>query len=151
MLCEYNYDNLPIVYVTFNENITNEDDFDSFLNEWLNLYDRGQDFEFIFDTRNIKDVELKFCIKMALFIKKLKKKTYHYLRKSLILVNDNKIKRLLDFIFLLQSPVAPVIIWVTDEINENTILSLHKDVTDINLLDNMIYIKPGISYMPFII
>ena len=40
-----------------------------------------------------------------------KKDPLNILRKSLILVNHQKISRLLDFIFAIQSPVAPVYIY----------------------------------------
>ena len=40
---------------------------------------------------------------MTLFIKNLRKEPCHYLQKSLVLVNDKSIKRLLDFVFTLQS------------------------------------------------
>ena len=49
MFANYNYDNFPIVFVTFSENINSENDFDQFLNEWLILYHNRIDFSFIFD------------------------------------------------------------------------------------------------------
>ena len=98
MFANYNFDNLPLVYVTFSENIDSENDFDTFLDAWLQLYIDGNDFSFVFDTRLTRDINIKYCIKMALFIKKLKKVDYHYLQKSLILVNNSSIKNLLDFI-----------------------------------------------------
>ena len=99
MFAHYNYDNFPIVFVNFSESINSETEFDQFLNEWLILYHNRRDFSFIFDTRNMKNISPKYAIKMTLFIKSLRKEPYHYLQKSLILVNDKHIKRLLDFIF----------------------------------------------------
>ena len=54
----------------------------------------------------------------------MRKKEYQYLQKSVILINDNKIKWLLDFIFWIQPPVAPVYIYhidngLTNNIKEN--------------------------------
>ena len=65
-------------------------------------------------------------------IRELKKKETQYLDKSVILINNNKIKYLLDAIFAIQKPVAPVYIYNInndDIINENNINHIinHKD------------------------
>ena len=48
---------------------------------------------------------------MSKYIKDLRKSPHQYLQHSIILINDNKIKWMLDFIFYLQRPVAPVYIY----------------------------------------
>ena len=153
MFSEYNYDNFPIVFVTFSENINSENDFDQFLNEWLILYHNRKDFSFIFDTRNMKNINIKYAIKMTLFIKNLRKEPYHYLQKSLILVNNKYIKNLLDFVFTLQSPVAPVYLWkINSENIENKeyLINILNNINRTNLKDNMIYIKPNSSLISFL-
>ena len=47
---------------------------------------------------------------MSAFIHRLKKEPEQYLQKSIILVNNSFIQNLLDLIFFIQSPVAPVYI-----------------------------------------
>ena len=160
MFAEYNYDNLPVVFVTFSESINSENEFDQFLTEWLLLYHNAEDFSFIFDTRNMKNISIKYAIKMTLFIKSLRKQPYHYLQKSLILVNDKNIKRLLDFVFTLQSPVAPVYLWHinsinnenidNDELNKEYLISILNTINRVNLKDDMIYIKANSSLIPFL-
>ena len=159
MFAEYNYDNLPVVFVTFSESINSETEFDQFLNEWLILYHNRRDFSFIFDTRNMKNIHIKYAIKMTLFIKNLRKQPYHYLQKSLILVNDKNIKRLLDFVFTLQSPVAPVYLWhinsinnenINDELDKQYLIDTLNSINRTNLKDDMIYIKPNSSLIPFL-
>jgi hypothetical protein len=150
MFAEYNIDNLPNVFVTFSSTITDENEFDNFLLEWLNLYHKKEDFNFIFDTRRMKDINIKYAIKMSLFIKKLKKQDYHYLQKSLILVNNNKIKKLLDLVFILQSPVAPVYIWNTNCINNEEFIIKINELNENNIDDNIILIKPGKSLLIFL-
>ena len=150
MFANYNFDNLPLVYVTFSENIDSENDFDTFLDAWLQLYMDGNDFSFVFDTRLTRDINIKYCIKMALFIKKLKKVDYHYLQKSLILVNNSSIKNLLDFIFTMQSPVAPVYVWETDEINNENIRLKCSEITPMNIGENTVFIEPRKSFIPFL-
>lgn len=157
MFAHYNYEKFPIVFVTFSESINSETEFDQFLNEWLILYHNRQDFSFIFDTRNMKNISPKYAIKMTLFIKSLRKQPYHYLQKSLILVNDKHIKRLLDFVFTLQSPVAPVYLWQINS-NENSNNEYDKEylidtlntINRLELKDNMIYIKANSSLIPFL-
>jgi hypothetical protein len=150
MFAEYNIDNLPNIFVTFSPTINDETEFDNFLLEWLNLYHKKEDFNFIFDTRRMTDINIKYAIKMSLFIKKLKKQDYHYLQKSLILVNNNKIKKLLDLVFVLQSPVAPVYIWNTDCINNDELIIKINQLNENNIDDNIILIKPGKSLLLFL-
>jgi len=154
MFAEYNYDNFPNIFVEFSESINSETEFDQFLNEWLILYHNRQDFSFIFDTRNMKNINIKYAIKMTLFIKNLRKEPYHYLQKSLILVNDKNIKRLLDFVFTLQSPVAPVYLWHINsndsELTKEYLMYTLNTINRTNLKDNMIYIKPNSSLIPFL-
>ena len=47
---------------------------------------------------------------MSAFIYRLKKEPIQYLQKSIIIVNNSFIQSLLDLIFFIQSPVAPVYI-----------------------------------------
>ena len=151
MFAEYNHDHYPIVFVNFSESIESEDEFDQFLNEWLLLYHSQGDFSFIFDTRNMKNISLKYAIKMTLFIKELRKEKYHYLQKSLILVNNKSIKRLLDFVFTLQSPVAPVYIWLNDDdTSDSSLIETLNTINRLDLRDDMIYIKPNNSFIPFL-
>ena len=151
MFAKYNYDNFPIVFVSFSESINSETEFDHFLNEWLILYHNRQDFSYIFDTRNMKNISPKYAIKMTLFIKNLRKQPYHYLQKSLILVNDKHIKRLLDFVFTLQSPVAPVYLWhINEEYDKEYLINTLNTINRVDLKDNMIYIKANSSLIPFL-
>ena len=156
MFANYNYDNFPVVFVSFSESINSETEFDQFLNEWLILYHNRQDFSYIFDTRNMKNISIKYAIKMTLFIKNLRKQPYHYLQKSLILVNDKHIKRLLDFVFTLQSPVAPVYLWhinsdqINEEYDKEYLIDTLNTINRLDLKDNMIYIKANSSLIPFL-
>jgi hypothetical protein len=151
MFAQYNYDNFPVVFVTFSESINSETEFDQFLNEWLILYHNRQDFSYIFDTRNMKNISVKYAIKMTLFIKSLRKQPYHYLQKSLILVNDKHIKRLLDFVFTLQSPVAPVYLWqIDEEYDKEYLINTLNTINRLDLKDDMIYIKANSSLIPFL-
>ena len=82
---------------------------------------------------------------MSLFIKKLKKRDYHYLQKSIIFVKSNTVKRMLDIIFMLQPPVAPVYIIS----NQDNIPYILEDNID-NIRENIITILPSKSLFKFI-
>ena len=150
MFADFNYDKLPFIFVIFSESLNSEEEFDDFLKTWLLLYHNQVDFIFIFDTRLMKNISPKYCIKIALFIKKLRKQPYHYLQKSLIILDDNRIKKLLDMVFSLQSPVAPVYLWRTDCDNKDEIYNVCESCNRENLSDDMIYVKPNSSGIPFL-
>ncbi len=150
MFATFDYSDYPIVNVIFSENINNSDDFDSFLNDWMHLYFMNQDFMFIFDTRRIKYIPIEYTFKMSIFIKLLREKNYSYLKKSLILVNNNFIKYLLNITFSIQSPVAPVFIWSTEENNYEIVKKKLIDSNNENLDQDLIYIKPNNSLIPFL-
>lgn len=148
MFAEYDYslyETKSIVKVKINRKIENTKDFDDFLNKWLELYERKKDFIFIFDTNDVGYMPIKYSISMSLFIKKLKKRDYQYLQKSIIFVKSNIVKRMLDFIFMLQPPVAPVYIIS----NRDHIPYILEDNID-NIRNNIITIMPSKSLLKFI-
>ncbi len=109
MFVKFNYDNFPNIYVTFGKLETNEE-FNILTNEWLRLYEQKIPFTFIFDSSNLEVYNIKYSFKMSSFIYRLKKEPEQYLQKSIILINNSFIQYLLDLIFYIQSPVAPVYI-----------------------------------------
>ena len=108
-----NYDltKSPKIIVTFEDKILNDEDFYDFLKYWICIYEQKKDFTFVFDTTTIKQTpHIKYCIKMAIFIKNLKKLyKYHYLKQSTFIINNKLIKNMLEFIFFIQPPVAPIV------------------------------------------
>lgn len=111
MFATFDKSSFPIVKVVFEEGPNSDEEFDNFTNEWLELYNQKINFTFLFDTINMRNPAYKYTIKMSQFIKRLKREEIQYLEKSIILINTNKIKYMLDFIFLIQKPVAPVYIY----------------------------------------
>lgn len=113
MFAEYNFNLYPYVLVKFNENIENQEDFDLFITQWKHLYLKKINFTFIFDTTNVSLPPIKYCYQMAKFISELRSESKQYLQKSIIIVKNKNIMRLLNLIFLIQPPVAPV--YITDD------------------------------------
>ena len=109
MFVKFNYDNFPNIYVTFGK-LNSTKEFNILTNEWLRLYEQKKPFTFIFDSSNLEVYNIKYSFKMSAFIHRLKKEPEQYLQKSIILVTNSFIQHLLDLIFFIQSPVAPVYI-----------------------------------------
>ena len=109
MFVQFNYTNFPNVYVTFGK-LNSTEEFDILTSEWLRLYKQQLPFTFIFDASNLEVYNIKYSFKMSAFIHRLKKEPEQYLERSIILVTNSFIQNLLDLIFFIQSPVAPVYI-----------------------------------------
>tara|TARA_B100001093_G_scaffold471580_1_gene493971 strand:- start:488 stop:925 length:438 start_codon:yes stop_codon:yes gene_type:complete len=133
------YHSHKIVTVNFSPNIENDKDFQDFLNKWSYLYELKNYFTFIFNCENVGYVPIKYAIKMSLFIKSLKKKDIQYLEKSIIYIPNTKAKKLLDFIFTIQPPVAPVYI-----INN---LILTENILNNDIPENIEIIYPKKSFL----
>jgi len=114
MFADFNIDNFPIIKVKFNKNI-NEKEFNEFLSKWLVLYQNEKKFTFIFDTREMGFVHPKYIIKIASFIKELKKLPIQYLEKSLIIMNNKTLEVLLKLVFSITKPSNAVYIVKCDE------------------------------------
>ena len=133
------YNEKSIVKVKLGETITDDNDFNYFLNKWLELYENKKDFIFIFNCENVGYVPIKYSIKMALFIRTLRRKDYQYLKKSIIYIPNPRVKRLLDIIFYIQPPVAPV--YIINEIN------LIEEILKNNIPENTEIIYPSKSFL----
>lgn len=107
----------PIVKFSLSGKMETDREFADFTNLWEEQYKEGSPFTIIFDTRLMGIPEIKYAVKLTHFIKKLKKKNPQYLEKSYIIIRERSVLTLLDIIFLIQPPVAPVYITKT-QIND---------------------------------
>ena len=64
MWATYNYDNLPTVNVSISGVIENDEDFNRFIQEWLSLFTKGEDFNFYFGNGSFEkgDAEIYYQI-----------------------------------------------------------------------------------------
>ena len=81
---------------------------------------------FIFDTREVGFVNIKYAFRMSSFIKQLKTSEHQYLRGSIIVTGGVWSRFLLKIIFWTQRPVAPV--YLTDNNNEDFIKNLYSEI-----------------------
>jgi hypothetical protein len=115
----------PVVIVTFKKTIENDEEFQDFLKEWLNLYSQEKYFSFIFDTREISEIpSLKYCFQIAAFISRIKSLPVKYLEKSSIIVSNSMIQTLIDLVFSIQTPISDVYIYTSTDVSDlNTIFN----------------------------
>lgn len=141
----YNTDNFPIVNVKLEGNINSQEDFDSFTNMWLQMYEKEEPFTFVFDATKVGYVNVKYAMQMGNFIKDLKRNHDNsFLKRSIIIVDSFWVNTLLKMIFLIESPVAPVYVYnVRKNINITELLS---DIENNNKLNkNVSVYKPKLK------
>ena len=107
MFAHYDISDFPTVRVNFTLDIDDEG-FNDFLNRWIELYRDKRNFNFVFDTRNMGYIPVKYCVQMALFIYRLKQEPHQYLTHSQIIVDNIYIHNLLYIVFNIQRPVSPL-------------------------------------------
>ena len=126
------YEKCSVIKVMLYNNI-NDEYFNSFINEWQNIYKHKKNFILIFNTINVSIISIKYCIKMSKFISKLKEEKIQFLQKNIIIINNNIVKYMLNIIFNIQKPVAPVYLI---ELNDNTNIKIIKIINNEPILKN---------------
>ena len=152
MFAVFNLDLFPIVIVTFKGIIANDDDFNSFLTSWLQINNQQRKFIFIFDTSELEIPSVKYCLKMSIFISKLRKLPDQYLQKSLIIINHYYIKYMIDLMFSLQPPVALVYLTQESLVDSKKKITAQKDIFNYHFEDIEILKKfyPKKPFLPFL-
>jgi len=145
MFSEFDESLFPIIKVIFNQKPNTDEEFKIFLQRWLQYYQNKKDFSFYFDTTNLNSPHPKYCIQMSQFIKDLRKQEYQYLKQSIILVNDNRIQWMLNFIFWIQPPVAPVYIY---HINNGLSKNINKNIEMIINHPSTVTVEPSKPFLP---
>tara|TARA_A100001035_G_C27645677_1_gene436762 strand:- start:327 stop:857 length:531 start_codon:yes stop_codon:yes gene_type:complete len=119
----------PYVYITFNsKQITDDINLEVFFNIWLSIYDENKPYILVFDGTYIDYAKPTFIYKFARFMKKLRAKEPQYLQYSIIIVDNSLMRGLMNMVFRIQKPIAPVymcksadeLINLHNEIHKNT-------------------------------
>jgi hypothetical protein len=128
----------PRIDMKFNY-ITNDKDYELFEEGWLNLYKENKEFHFNIDVTNIMSANIKYAFKLSSFINFIKKNIkVQYLKYSIIIVNSTFVKYLLNILFTLSSPVAPVYIINKDDYY----IKIHEDIENNKKIEKAIYVTP---------
>ena len=116
----------PEVRVTFSDDI-DETSFNDFLNEWRNLYLDKKYFSFVFDATEMGFPPLSYSYLMVQFLQSMKSQKEHYLKNSTIIIANDYIIYLLNFIFAIEQPVSDVIVINNEEVILNEYKGVGKD------------------------
>jgi len=127
MWCDIDKSKMPIVKVNFTDETQVEAEFEQLLDEWLLFYTQKTPIYFVFDTRNLNNLNIKYAYKMSSFIKKLKKMEKQYLLGSIIIVKNQYIRFLLNIVFSITRPVANVYLF-----SNHADLMVSEDIQNIN-------------------
>lgn len=130
MWSDYHYKENDLVKVRFNGGINESKDFEDFIQKWKELYEEKKEFSFLFDTINTSFVNPYYSYMMANFIRELKKESKQYLNYSVIIVKNYYIRMLLNIIFAIQKPVAPVFLIENNSSNNELIKQLNEVKSD---------------------
>ena len=115
MFATYDLEKWPLVYINMVGDIKTYVDYKQFTSTWMGLYNKLEPFTMLFDATNFGDVSMFYAIKMAMFIKKIKRKRPQYLQKSIIMLESTWLKHLVGLMFFIEAPAAPVYVYYTDE------------------------------------
>lgn len=105
-----------LVTVDFHGAIGSEANYLKFLEDWLNCYEQGQPFSFVFNTADmhLKWSDASYVYKLAKFMQELRLKKaaepvkYGLLQESIIIVESSITSRLLTLLFSLKKPISTV-------------------------------------------
>ena len=109
----------PIIKIILKGDIGRES-LANLFNAWLKLYERKKNFYLLFDICDVTNPSFSNGFQLEKFIKKLKKKKPQYLRKSVIILNNNYIlRKIIGVVFKITPPAAPLYLYWKEENEEN--------------------------------
>ena len=131
MKITYNIDRYPLVKVLFNdEPDPNNKYYDDFMNYWEGNYKKKQYFKFLMDLTNLtKPNLLKFKDFITRLIK-LKNNEETYLKYSVIVLNNDVVNGIFNFLCKLYPPLNTIYMTSTLLIAESLIKLLDKNTND---------------------
>ena len=144
MFATYDQTHFQYVFIDFGKDLSNDEDFYSFTDAWLRLYEYGTPFILIFNTIPLENVSVKYCFYMSAFIKKIRSMPIQYLQKSFIIVKNKTIMKLLEFIFYMQPPVADV--FICDEAIENSD-NISEKIDNVHVVKMIPTTKPYLGFL----
>ena len=92
------------------DNYQIEELYNSFINNWNELYKQKQAFSMIFNLTQLSSAPPKYCKRLANYIKSIKKLPKQYSTFSIVVINNPIVKGIIGIIFKLTKPIAPMYI-----------------------------------------
>ena len=115
MFYEINLEQFPLVHIHLKGKIENKEAFQSFIQEWENLYSYNQPFFIKIDTDSFKSNGvspdyLQYTFMISTFLKRMRKEKPPLLHRTIICVYNHWVVKLMHILFATHSPLAPVYI-----------------------------------------
>ena len=83
MFAQFDESEKPIIKIKLGFNIKDEEDYNKFTNKWLQLEDNKEEYHYIIDTTECGFIHIKYCYKIAGFIKSIKAREKNISKKVL--------------------------------------------------------------------
>jgi len=113
------YSDFPLIRMNLPD-ITNDTVYNEIVDGMEGFYDHKKNFQLEIETKNVKEIHMRYMYRFAKFLHKLRKKTPQYLQHTTINIYENLIYNLMYTLFtFLSKPIAPVklIFWTSRENN----------------------------------
>jgi hypothetical protein len=112
-----NLEKWPVVLVKFHQIKDPQNNIDIFLQKWNTLYMYKQNFDIIFDARDVSSFSMKDIFKISQFMMRVRKYKPQYCKNTIMVVKKQYIKTLLDMIFSFQKPFTKYYLHMTQREN----------------------------------
>lgn len=128
----------PYVYINFNfSRVTDDNNLELFFNTWLSVYDEKKPYIIVFDGTAVEYAKPKFIFRFAKFMRELRKQNPQYLQYSIIIINNSLMRGLMNMVFRIQAPVAPVYLCESADKLEELHNKIHNRVVNsVEIIDN---------------
>lgn len=131
MKITYNTDNFPLVYVYFNnDSDTKNKYYDDFMNYWEGNYKKKQYFKFLMDLTNLTKPNLLKLKDFMMRLVKLKDNNEQYLQYSVIVLNNDVVNGIFNFLCKLYPPLNTIYMTSTLLIAESLINLLEQNTNN---------------------
>ena len=140
----YNFDKIrwPIVVLTISGKPVNDSDFMNFLESWKLIYiesmTKGERFKLIFDVRLAEMITFEHLKQLGKWLQKMKELTERWMDRTAIIVSNDSIQVLIQFVFTLYKAVRPFKIFTDKKNLSDAILWLNNkdDKGDLDIFDS---------------
>lgn len=127
----------PYVYINFNySHIIDDTNLELFFETWLSVYNEKKPYIIVFDGTSVQYAKPKFIFRFAKFMKKLRTQNIQYLQYSIIIINNSLMRGLMNMVFRIQPPVAPVYLCESADKLEELHNQIHnKSANSVEIID----------------
>ena len=141
LFANFDQTNLPMINVKTFKTI-NKSSYNKFIEDWENIYKKKKYYYLIIDTSSTGLINIKYALKVSSFIKNLRNNAdklygHQWLQFSIFVVTNKFVMNLLNFIFRITRPIAPIYIvndfntkdYILEHFQNYTLTNYHQNIT----------------------